>query len=108
MRHILVDYARARRARKRGGPQSPVTLDENLVFSKPISVDVIALHHALERLSKLDEIQSRLLELHFFGGLTFQEAAVALNTPLRTLERDWQMARAWLRSELSRKADDPG
>ena len=108
MRHILVDYARARRARKRGGPQNQITLVENLASSKPASVDVIALHDALERLSRLDERQSRLLELRYFGGLTFKEAAIALNTPLRTLERDWQMARAWLRSELSSKADDAG
>lgn len=108
MRDILVDHARARRAEKRGGPQHQITLDDQLVAAKPMPVEVLALHEALERLAEMDERKSRLLELHYFGGLTFEEAARVLNTSVRTLKRDWDMARSWLRRELSRKTNDSG
>ena len=103
MRHILVDHARAHRAGKRGGEQQQVTLDENVLSSETASIDVLALHEALERLAQLDARQARVVELHFFGGLTFDEIAYVLETSERTVKRDWTMARAWLRLELSKK-----
>lgn len=102
MRHILVDHARARNAGKRGGPQRQVTLDEALLSTEEKSIDVLALHEVMDRLAVLDVRQGRIVELHFFGGLPFEEIALVLNLSERTVKRDWTMARAWLRQELSR------
>ena len=101
MRHILVDHARSRGAGKRGAGAVQVTLDENLVPSPSHSVDILALHDSLERLSKLDARQGRIVELHFFGGLSFEEIASVLNLSERTVKRDWALARIWLFKEIS-------
>jgi RNA polymerase sigma factor (TIGR02999 family) len=103
MRHILVDHARSRRADKRGGLQQQVTLDDAVLTAGEGTVDVLALHEALEHLAKLDARQARIVELHFFGGLTFEEIALVLEISERTAKRDWSMARAWLKGELSRQ-----
>jgi RNA polymerase sigma-70 factor (ECF subfamily) len=103
MRHILVDHARTRQAAKRGGIQHQVTLDEAILPTADQSIDILALHEALERLAKFDARQSRIVELHFFGGLTFEEIALVLDVSDRTVKRDWSMARAWLKGELSSK-----
>lgn len=105
MRHILVDHERERRAAKRGGVQHQITLDEALLPSRQESIDVLALHEALERLTEFDPRQGRIIELHFFGGLSFEEIALVLEISERTVKRDWSMARAWLRNELSSKHD---
>jgi RNA polymerase sigma-70 factor, ECF subfamily len=101
MRHILVDYARTRGAIKRGGIQQQITLDETVLSASDQSVDILALHEALERLARFDERQSRIVELHFFGGLTFEEIASVLEMSDRTVKRDWSMARDWLKGELT-------
>ncbi len=103
MRHILVDHARAHRARKRGGIQKQVTLDEALLPSFNQSIDVLALHEAIERLAACDARQARVVELRSFGGLSFQEIALVLKIGERTVKLDWSMARAWLKGELSKK-----
>jgi RNA polymerase sigma-70 factor, ECF subfamily len=103
MRHILVDHARARRADKRGGIQRQVTLTEGLASQENQAVEVLTLHEALEKLEKLDARQARVVELNFFGGLTFAEIAYVVDASERTVKRDWQMARAWLKLELSKK-----
>ncbi|MBV8438056.1 MAG: sigma-70 family RNA polymerase sigma factor [Silvibacterium sp.] len=103
MRHILVDHARAHRASKRGGEQHQITLTEGLASEEDRSVEVLALHEALEKLARLDERQARVVELHFFGGLTFGEIAYVLDTSERTVKRDWTMARAWLKLELAKQ-----
>ncbi|HEX4321168.1 MAG TPA: sigma-70 family RNA polymerase sigma factor [Acidobacteriaceae bacterium] len=103
MRHILVDHARAHQAAKRGGMRHQVTLDETVLSAADQSVDVLALHEALERLAEFDARQSRIVELHFFGGLTFEEIALVLRVSERTIKRDWSMARAWLKGELASK-----
>jgi RNA polymerase sigma factor (TIGR02999 family) len=103
MRHILVDYARTRQAAKRGGVQKQVTLDETVLAAADNTVDMLVLHEALERLGSFDERQERIVELHFFGGLTFEEIAMVLNISERTAKRDWSMARAWLKGELTSK-----
>lgn len=101
MRHILVDHARSRGAGKRGAGAVQVTLDENLVPSASHSIDILALHEALESLSKLDARQGRIVELHFFGGLSFEEIASVLELSERTVKRDWALARIWLFKEIS-------
>jgi RNA polymerase sigma-70 factor (ECF subfamily) len=102
MRHILVDHARARRAGKRGGLQQQVTLDDALLPSPERTMDVLILDEALENLAQFDPRQARVVELHFFGGLTFAEIALVLKVTERTVKRDWSMARAWLKGELSK------
>jgi RNA polymerase sigma factor (TIGR02999 family) len=104
MRHILVDHARARHADKRGGIQHQVTLDAAILPAREHSLDVLAVHEALERLTTLDRRQGRIVELHFFGGLSLDEIASVLHISERTVKRDWRMARAWLRNELSKRA----
>jgi|SRR5579875_132254 len=101
MRHLLVDHARARHAGKRGGVQHQITLDEGLATAEDRTVDILFVHQALERLTAFDPRQGRIVELHFFGGLTFDEIALVLGISERTVKREWSMARAWLRTELA-------
>jgi RNA polymerase sigma-70 factor, ECF subfamily len=102
MRHILVDYARAHSAGKRGDGQVQVTLIEDMAAGDNSSTaDVLAVDEALCRLAEFDPRQAKILEMHFFGGLTFEEIALQLSVSTRTVKRDWTMARAWLRQELS-------
>ena len=102
MRHILVDHARAHNAGKRGDGQLQVTLVEDMAGGTTSSTaDVLAVDEALTRLAEFDSRQAKVLEMHFFGGLTFDEIALQLDVSIRTVKRDWTMARAWLRQELS-------
>ncbi len=100
MRRVLVDHARARDAAKRGGPQYAVTLSEADRVSAAPTVDLIAVNDALEELARLDPQQARVVELKFFGGLTIEEAAEAMGVSHATVEREWKVARAWLRRRL--------
>jgi len=95
MREILVDYARARRAVKRGA-DCRVELDEALATHKKQRVDVLALDEVLNDLAAMDEQQSRIVELRFFGGLTIEETARVLEISPATVKRDWNVAKAWL------------
>ncbi len=101
MRNILVDHARAHQAAKRGGQHYSVSLSRNDQFTREPHVDLLAINEALDRLAALDVQKSRIVELRFFGGLTIEETAEALGISHATVERDWAMARAWLRRELS-------
>ena len=103
MRHILVDFARSRDRLKRGGDREQVSLDEALTITADRTAELLDLDEALTELSNLDERQSRVVELRFFGGLTEQEIAEVLQVSPRTVNADWSMARSWLLSELSRK-----
>jgi RNA polymerase sigma factor (TIGR02999 family) len=101
MRRVLVDHARRRGARKRGGGLRHVTLDEALdPGAREVSHDVLHLHEALERLAELDARGARVVELRVFGGLTADEAAAALGVSKRTVDSDWSVARMWLAREL--------
>jgi RNA polymerase sigma-70 factor (ECF subfamily) len=100
MRQILIERARARGAQKRGGVRARVTLDEALVAGGDRSIDFVALDEALERLAGLDPDQARLVELRFFGGLTIEETAEAMEICPATVKRHWTIARAWLAREL--------
>jgi RNA polymerase sigma-70 factor, ECF subfamily len=100
MRHILVDHARAHIAGKRGAGAVQVTLDERQVASNGNQVDILAVDEALTRLAEFDPRQARVLELHFFAGLSFDEIASELHISARTIKHDWTMARAWLQQQL--------
>ena len=101
MRQILTDQARRRSASKRGGPRKErVTLSNLPAFDSP--VDVVALDDLLGKLAKLDDRQAKLVELRFFAGLTEDEVAIALGVSLRTVQKDWRKAKAWLVAELAR------
>jgi RNA polymerase sigma factor (TIGR02999 family) len=106
MRQILIDHARTRRALKRGGPVARLSLDENLIGSPEQDISLIALDHALERLAAADPRKSQVVELRFFGGLSVEETAEALEVSEKTVRRDWQFARVWLLRELSGEKDD--
>ena len=101
MRRILVDHARAHRAGKRGGSKFAVTLGHADEIASAPDTDILAVHDALERLAALDAQQARIVELRFFGGLSIEETAEVLGVGHATVERDWKMARAWLRRELT-------
>jgi RNA polymerase sigma factor (TIGR02999 family) len=107
MRRVLVDHARAHHARKRASGGLRVELTEGLAVAEPRPVDLITLDRALEELAALDERQARLVEMRFFGGLTADEAAVALSVSLATANRDWALARAWLFRRLKQAAPAP-
>jgi RNA polymerase sigma-70 factor, ECF subfamily len=104
MRRILVDHARAAHAQKRPGAKRKVELESALVFVEAQHADFLALDEALDRLAEWDPRQSRVVEMHFFGGLSFEEIAEVLGVSDRTAKRDWTMARAWLYQELSKAA----
>ena len=101
MRRILVDHARARYARKRGGGDARVTFDEALVVTAEARENFVALDDALEALAKFDERKSRVVELRFFGGLTMEETAEVLHISPATVGRDWTLAKAWLYAALT-------
>ncbi|HEV8498199.1 MAG TPA: ECF-type sigma factor [Gemmatimonadaceae bacterium] len=101
MRRVLVDHARARRALKRGGGGTQVTLGEaDHAAATTDDVDVLALDDALDRLATMDPRKARLVELRYFAGLSMPEAAAALGVSLATVGREWAVARMWLRREL--------
>ncbi|MBL8125386.1 MAG: sigma-70 family RNA polymerase sigma factor [Pyrinomonadaceae bacterium] len=102
MRRILVDFARKKASLKRGGERVQVTLGDNVDVSDERDAEVVALDEALERLAKMNERQSRIVELRYFGGLTEEQIAETLDISSRTVRRDWNLARAWLYRELSR------
>jgi len=100
MRRVLLDYARAYRAKKRGGLVTRVALEPTLVATLGDSEEVIALDTALTRLAVMDPRQSQIVELRFFAGLTEEEIAELLSLSTRTVRREWQVAKAWLYAEL--------
>jgi len=100
MRHILVDYARAKHNQKRGGWQERVTLAENMRATNESSEDMVALDEALNRLSVLDDRKVRVVEMKFFAGLNIAEIAEVLKVSPETVKRDWSFAQTWLLREL--------
>jgi RNA polymerase sigma factor (TIGR02999 family) len=108
MRRILVDFARARDYAKRGGGARKVSLDEAAMISGGRGRDLVALDEALNALAELDDRQSRVVELRFFGGLSLEEVAEVLKVSVGTVRRDWSLARAWLHRELNRNQESSG
>ena len=106
MRRILVDYARRRRAERRGGNWERITVSGlELPANEPDRIDVLALHELLERLAEFDAQQARIVELRYFAGLTIDEAAEVVGVSEATVAREWTIAKAWLRANL---ADESG
>ena len=100
MRRILIDYAVARRAQKRGGGVAPEALDDAVAMAISRSDELLALDEALDRLAGVNERYGRVVECRFFGGMSVEETAEALGTSAATVKRDWTVARAWLNREL--------
>jgi RNA polymerase sigma factor (TIGR02999 family) len=107
MRRILVDHAKTRHRQKRGGGVDHLPLEAGLTIavSNKNQVDVIALDEALKRLAKIDHQQVRIVELRYFSGLSVEDTADVLGISPATVKRDWAVAKAWLRHELTRKAE---
>ena len=104
MRHILVDHARTKQRDKRGGGQASVALDEALKLSHPSEPGLVELDEALNTLAGQDARKSRIVELRYFGGLSIEETADVLGISPTTVRREWTLAKAWLRRELSKDA----
>ncbi len=103
MRRILVDHARGRNREKRGGHGEDLPLEAaTLAVSQERSIDLVALDEALERLAVFDERQARIVELRYFSGLSIEETAEVLRISPATVKNDWNVAKAWLRHEISR------
>lgn len=100
MRQVLIDHARRRAAHRRGGGRQRIPLDLVLDYFEEQTLDVAAIHEALNRLAGWNERQAQVMTLRYFGGLTIPEVAMALGVSPVTVERDWRLARAWLRDQL--------
>lgn len=101
MRHILVDYARSKQSVKRGGEARRVTLEESLVVSPDISGEIVYLNVLLEQFARIDPRKASIVEMKFFGGMTTEEIAEALELSPKTIKRDWRFARSWLQREMA-------
>ncbi len=101
MRRMLVDHAKAKNRDKRGGGAANVTLNEELVGGPESEIDVFELDLAMQKLASFDERKSKIVELHFFGGLNYDETAAALDISAATVHRDLRLAKAWLHRELA-------
>ncbi len=105
MREVLIDHARRRAADRRGGGWRRVPLDLVVDYFEEQGLDIVAVHEALDRLAALNERQGQVMTLRYFGGLTVPEVAAALEVSVVTVERDWRLARAWIRDQL-REGDE--
>jgi RNA polymerase sigma factor (TIGR02999 family) len=104
MRQVLVDYARKKKARRRGGGNLHVTLNEGMATADPGVYEALALEEVLHRLEEKNERQAQVVVCRFFGGMDVREIAEALRISPATVKRDWTVARAWLNRELGREA----
>ena len=104
MRHILVDHARGHGRAKRGSGAPSVSLDEAAVVSAARADELLAVNDALISLTAIDARKGQVFELRYFGGLSVDEAAEALQISPRTVARDWNLAKAWLSREMGRSA----
>jgi RNA polymerase sigma factor (TIGR02999 family) len=106
MRRILVDHARAHSSTKRGGDRFCVSLRNVAAFGAQPDTDLLLLHDALNLLEQIDPNQARIVELRFFAGLTIEETAAVMQTSHATVEREWRIAKAFLKREYTRTQDD--
>ena len=106
MRRILTDQARARQSHKRGDGAKAISLDDAPVISPEPSAELFAVEDALNQLAKVDDRKSQVVTMRFFGGLSVEETAEVLKVSPETVARDWRLAKAWLRRELSGKKSD--
>ena len=103
MRRILVDYARGQQRIRRGGKQQKVSLDDVLLVSPERTEEVLSVHESLSRLEKLDARQARIVELHYFGGLSVEEIAEVVGLSSKTVMRELNVAKAWLYGDLKER-----
>lgn len=108
IRRVLIDHARERNAQKRGGANRPVSLAGHDAADRERGIDLIALDEALGELAELSERQARIVELRYFGGLSVPEVAEALGIGARSVDREWQTARAWLYQRLAEPGPTSG
>lgn len=101
MRRILIDFARSQGSQKRGGGALHISLDEAPTVCKEPDPNLVALDDALKALAAIDERESKVVELRFFGGLSIEETAEVLKVSVETVQRDWRLAKIWLLRELS-------
>ena len=101
MRRVLVDFARARKAEKRGGDAERIPVTDDLMGREGRSVDLVSLDHILRDLSNIDERKSRVVELRFFGGLGVRQTAAVLGISPATVMRDWDFAKAWILRKMA-------
>jgi RNA polymerase sigma factor (TIGR02999 family) len=107
MRHVLVDYARAHKAKHRDGGMKRVEMTDDLAISSERLEEVLSLNDALQRLEKLNPRQGKVVELRYFGGLSVEQIAALLEVSPRSIKRDWSLARIWLFRELELGANPP-
>lgn len=105
MREILVEKARAKAAKKRGGSRARVSFSEDIASERESPIDLLSLHQALENLEKQDSKLARIVELRFFGGLTVEETAGVIGASPVTVKRSWSMAKAWLKREMEKHGE---
>lgn len=106
MRRVLIDYAKTRARKKRGGIRQKLSLNDVCLFAEDRSEELVALDRSLIQLAQLDPRQSRIVEMRFFGGLETKEIAEVLQVSTRTVERDWEVAKLWLRAALGERDGD--
>lgn len=106
MRQVLIDLARERHSRKRGGAAVQISLDDAMVISRQRDTDLLALDESLRALAQFDARKCQVVELRFFGGLSVEETAEALNVSVETVHRDWRLAKAWLVRRLRGERPD--
>jgi len=104
MRRVLVDYARARLFKKRGGGSDHIALDENSALAPMRAEELLDVDRALTALSEVDPRKARMVEMRFFAGLSAEEVAAVLNVSIQTVHRDWKISKAWLTRHMSRTA----
>lgn len=101
MKQVLVDHAREHLAKKRGAGAEHVELDEEILLTTEMSEELVALDEALDKLAKVDERKAKVVEYRYFGGFTNEEVADLLDIAPRTVDREWRIARSWLKREMS-------
>ena len=102
MRQVLVNHAEANLAEKRGGGRETISLDDIEPALRQEAKEVLALHEALKELDRIDPRKSRVVELRYFGGLSLEETAEAIEISIPTVTRDWNTAKAWLLREMTK------
>ena len=106
MRQVLVDYARKQTAARRGNRAEHIDVDEAVFLSSETSEELIMLDEALTKLAKVDELKAKIIEHCYFGGFTQKEVAKILDIPLSTVEREWRLAKSWLKREITSESVD--
>jgi RNA polymerase sigma-70 factor (ECF subfamily) len=106
MREVLIEHARRRSTDRRGGGWRRAPLDQVVDYFAERDLDIVAVHEALDRLAEQNDRQGQVMTLRYFGGMSVPEIAAAIGVSVTTVERDWRLARAWLRSELRREEDE--